>query len=373
MNAPQVAGHAVYAPSSAHRWMRCTASATAIAKIGGDGWDLSNGAAEEGTAAHEEIERCLVQLDETWRAKWGETGSVLSVTADHPAAYGVSLLIDYVRQLPPGRLWIEQRVRLTDEIWGRCDVAHWDEAAETLTIVDFKNGFVNVEAEENEQLMIYAAASIYTHNLPAKWIRLVVVQPNSFLPVPRVKQWICGAADLYAFASRAAEIPGGTLTFTAGEHCRYCPMFGQCPASQDVLAQANFVFVNPPDSVHAEQVATFLALKKPIEDWFKTFEKSALKKSLAAGTVPPGMKIVKTQTRRAWKDENEARRVVLEKAGVEALDPPTPAQAEKLGIDVSDLAAAPEGGPALAFESDARSVWTPKTAVTMFAGVASRP
>jgi hypothetical protein len=47
-----------------------------------------------------------------------------------------------------------------------------------------------VDVEENEQLRIYAAASMFTHNLPVKWIRYVVVQPNDWRPfVPRVKQW----------------------------------------------------------------------------------------------------------------------------------------------------------------------------------------
>ena len=177
--------HAIYAPSSAHRWIDCTASASGIAALGEQEPGVE---AIEGTAAHEELERIL--------SKSGEPDP------DHPAAYGIALAIDYVRQLPPGRMYVEQRVRLTDHIWGRCDVAHWHEESATLTILDLKNGFVNVEAEQNPQLRIYAAGSIYTYKLPAKHIRYVVVQPNSFLPVPRVKQWVESADDLFRFAER---------------------------------------------------------------------------------------------------------------------------------------------------------------------------
>ena len=163
--------HAIYSPSSAHRWTQCTASAEAIAKLPPQ---EEGEAAKEGTEAHEELERVL---------KGG------APDPEHPAAYIVSLTVNYVRQLPPGELWVEQRVELTKHIWGRCDVAHYDPASQTLTVVDMKNGFVGVDAKDNEQLMIYAAASVFTHNLSAKYFRLVVVQPRDFRPGPRVKQY----------------------------------------------------------------------------------------------------------------------------------------------------------------------------------------
>ena len=363
MNAPfePNAAHAVYAPSSAKRWMACTASATAIAQLG----EQEEGEeAAEGTRAHDEIERCLGHLN-------GKQYPVPDATPhpvdpEHPAAYGVGLVLDYVRQLPTGTLWIEQRVRLTDDIWGRCDVAHWHAESATLTIVDYKNGYVNVEAERNEQLLIYAAASAYTYELPVKYIRLVVVQPNSFLPVPRVKQWITTAADLYEFANRAAAVPTGPLEFRAGEQCKYCPMFGQCPASQDVLAALQYAIVNPPDRIQPQQVATFAAMKKPVEDWFKALEK-AQTKQIMKGTDIPGMKLVQTNRHRAWINEATARATIIDEFGYEALNLPTPAQVEKMGLDVSNLSEKPEGGPALAFDTDARPTWKPKTAKDMFA------
>ena len=360
--------HAIYPPSSAHRWVACTASAEAIAALG----EQEEGEeAAKGTAAHEEIERCLIQIDEAWRAAWGGTGHILPVDPNHPAAYGVSLLLDFVRKLPPGVFWIEQRVRLTDQIWGRCDVAHWHEESRTLTIVDYKNGFVDVDAVENEQLRIYGAGSIYTHGLPAKWVRYVVVQPNSFMPVSRVKQWLESADDLYAWAQRVARIPTEPKTFVAGEQCKYCPLFGRCPASQDVLAKLNVALVNAPDDVPADQIATFMACKKPLEDWFKALDKAGTKAALG-GKTPPGMKLVQTSKHRAWKDEDAAREMIYEALGFKALSPPTPAQADKMGLDariIEMLAARPEGGPALAFESDKRPTWSPKTAAEMFKGV----
>lgn len=359
------AAHAVYAPSSAHRWTVCTASAEAIGRLG----EQEEGeAAAEGTRAHDEIERCLSPTCEVR----GVDGMVtFDVDPDHPAAYGVAMVLDYVRQLPAGRLWIEQRVILTGQIWGRCDVAHWHEESKTLTIVDYKNGFVGVDVEDNEQLQIYAAASIYTHKLPAQNVRLVVVQPNDFRPVPRVKQHVMTAEALLEFASRAAAIPGGPKVFKAGEHCRYCPLFGRCEATRDLLAHLAVAMQHTPEDVPLATRATFLTLRKPLEDWFKNADKAWLKDALATGPAP-GMKLVTTATRRDWKDPAAARAAVVAQFGVDALDPPTPAQAEKLGMDKAEVAAladTPEGGPALAFESDKRKSFVVKSIESMFAGV----
>lgn len=360
------AAHAVYAPSSADRWVYCTASAEAIAMLP----EQEEGEeAAEGTAAHEEIERIFGTGPDG-----GHWVNPLLIDPDHPAAYGIALLLAYVRQLPPGRLWIEQRVALTEQIWGRCDVAHWDAASATLTIVDYKNGMRAVDVEENSQLRIYAAASIFTHNLPAKWIRYVVVQPNDWRPfVPRVKQSTESADALYAWASRVATIPRGEKSFVAGDHCRDCPLFGRCSASLDLLKDLSAVIAGlvEPSEVRTEQVALFLSLKKPIEDQFKKFEKywqgAALK-----GSVPAEMKIVMSRPHRAWKDKDEARKLVLERIGPDALDPPTPAQAIDRGIPedvVNPMAPRPEGVPVLAFANDKRPEFKRKSASEMFAGV----
>lgn len=362
------AQHAVYAPSSAHRWMRCTASAEAISRLPPQ---EEGEEAAKGTAAHEEIEHLLgdcndVEIDPAVVVPAAQR----AIDPNHPAAYGIALLLDYVRQLPPGMLYIEQRVRLTDEIWGRCDVAHWDAATATLTIVDYKNGYVGVDAEENEQLRIYAGGTIYTHQLPAKWIRYAIVQPNDFRPVPRVKQWAESAEQLHAFLTRAAAVPTGPKSFAAGEQCTYCPMFGKCGATRDILARLGQAMTLSPDDVRADQVALFMAMQKPVADWFKALDAAKLKRALG-GDVPEGMKVVTTTKHREWKPgvEEIVRTAIIAAHGVKALPLPTPAQAEKLGVDVNTLSQKPEGGPALAVLSDKRPAFTQKSVEKMFAGV----
>jgi hypothetical protein len=377
MNAPAnisaniTAAHAVYAPSAAHRWAMengCTASAEAIAHLGPQ---EEGEEAIEGQEAHYEIERILGQFNGTI----AEPAAVREAAArlidlDHPAAYGIALALDYVAKLPRGRVWIEQRVRLTDQIWGRCDVAHWHEESGVLTIVDYKNGYVGVDAEENEQLRIYAGGSIYTHQLPAKWIRYVVVQPNDFQPVPRVKQWYEPAASLFAFAQRVAAIPFGPKNFVAGSQCTYCPLFGRCPASRDLLRDVSALVAGlmTPDQVSPGQRALFLACAKPIKDAFDSAQKVWAKQVLAGITIP-GLKVVTAAKHRAWSNPTAARALVLEKLGSDGLDVPTPAQAIERGIDettIKTMAPRPEGSPVLAFANDKRPDWVPKTVASMF-------
>lgn len=351
--------HAIYSPSSAHRWMHCTASAEAIAVLPPQ---EEGEAARAGTEAHEELERVL--------------GGGAS-DPDHPGAYIVALAVDYVRQLPPGKMWIESRVELTPAIWGRCDIAHLDEASQTLTIIDAKNGMRAVDADENPQLRIYAAASILTHNIPVKWIRYAIIQPNDWRPfVPRVKQWMEPAESLYAWVEKAVAIPPGPKVFVAGEQCRDCVLFGKCSASLDMLKDLSAVIAGiiEPENVRPDQVALFLSLRKPIEDQFKKFEKYWQQASLK-GNVPENMKVVTSRPRRAWQDENAARVLILERLGTDALDPPTPAQAITRGIPedvVNAMAPRPEGSPVLAFASDKRPEWKRKSAAEMFQGVTAK-
>jgi hypothetical protein len=367
------AAHAVYAPSSAHRWTVCTASAEAISRLP----EQEEGEeAAKGTAAHEEIERVLGPLCASHMEKSGPVPYPESndVDPEHPSAYGVALVVDYVRQLVRSSLgstlWIEQRVALTDQIWGRCDVAHWDDAPGILTIVDYKDGYVGVDAEENEQLRIYAAGTMFTRKLPVKWIRYVIVQPNDFRPVPRVKQWHEPVESLYAWAGKIASIPGGPKSFVAGEQCTYCPLFGMCEASRDVLSNIGALVAGlmRAEDVRPEQRALFLTAVKPITDAFKNADKAWTKAALS-GDIPPGMGLFTGKKDRVWKNIAAAREAVIAKGGIEALELPSPAQAEKLGVDVSTLAETPPGGPVLAFANDKRKPWKPKTAAEMFANV----
>lgn len=366
------AAHAIYSMSSGGRWAgedKCTASAEAIAMLPPQ---ESGEEAEAGTEAHTELERRLGKLN-------GEfvdpaTMPIADVDPEHPAAYSVAMMIAYIRQLPPGRMWVEQRVKLNEQIWGTADVQHWQEETGILTIPDLKNGQRAVDPDK-EQLRLYGAASMFTHNLPVQWFRFVVVQPFDWRPfVPRVKQHVESVDSLYAWASKVAAIPRGPKVFRAGDHCRDCPLFGKCEASIDMLSNFGAVIngLVSPEAVRPDQVALFLALEKPITDQIKKFKAHWEKVALRDQTPPPGMKIVATAPHRAWTNPDAAKALIVEKLGAAALDVPTPAQAIERGLPestVHEMAPRPPGGPALAFASDKRKPFVRKSAQEMFASV----
>lgn len=367
-----MSAHAIFPPSGAKVWMACTASAEGLAALPESAKE-SGEEAEAGTAAHDEIERVLGHMNGQLSA---ERFAHPPINPEHAAAFGIALTLNFVSQLGRGRLYIEQRVKLTDDIWGRCDIAHYVEATQVLTIVDFKNGFLDVDVKKNAQLMIYAAAWILTHKLPVRWIRLVVVQPNSFMPVPRVKQDVISADELHAFASKAAAIPNGPKTFTAGPQCRDCKLFGMCPPTRDMLVHLAAALGKPATEVPADQIALFKSMEKPIEHFFKALHKNGQKLALA-GNVPKDMKLVTATTHRKWKAENidALKNTILTLHGIEVFDLPTPAQAEEKNLitaeSLAECSERPPGGPALAFADDKRPDWKPKSVETMFAGVAA--
>jgi Protein of unknown function (DUF2800) len=364
------AAHATYSPSSAHRWTVCTASAEGIAKLPPQ---EESEAAQAGTAAHEEIERLLRPLAEYGLAEF-------VIDPENPAIIGIGLMFDYVRQLVNGRsvddkIWIEERVALTPEIWGRPDVVHWNAADRVLTVADLKNGFVGVDAEENAQLRIYAAACMFTHKLPVKHIRYAIIQPNDFRPLPRVKQWSETVDSLYAWAEVVSAIPSQSKKFVAGENCTYCPLFGRCEATRDILRDLSALVAGlmTPDQVSPEQRALFLICQKPIKDAFTAAEK-AWSKLAMSGTEMPGLKLVTSQKHKAWSNPVEARALVIEKLGADALDLPSPAQAIERGLDeatVNAMAPRPPGSPVLAFANDKRPEWKKMDVQSMFGGVAA--
>ena len=378
MNGPfnPATAHAVYSMSSMFRWGAengCSASAMAIAAMERVVPQEDSEASEDGTIAHDEIDRVLGPLNEG--KSFDQVGSV---DEEHPAAFGIARFVDYARKLdaafPGGCFFIEQRVRLTDDIWGRLDLGHWHTPSATVTIADFKNGFVGVDAERNHQLRGYAASLIRTfHLLGVKWIRYCVAQENDFRPVPRVKQWIESVDDLEVFAQRVAKIPDSMLTFRFGAHCRDCPLLGICEPTKDLLPQLGAVMARGPvGDIRPEQIPLFLALKKPIDHFFEGLLRNGAKRELAAPGSVPGMKMVTALPNRAWKSEADARAAVVAHKGVDALKPPTPAQAEDMGVPGVDvLATRGKGYPVLALESDKRPDWTPISASEMFKGVAT--
>lgn len=152
--------HAKLSPSSASRWMTCPGSVAMSEGIA----DKSSSHADEGTAAHEMAERILL----------GELGTdLIGLKAENGVAFtaamleGVMVYVDMVRDLVKstgGTLYVEQKLsieHLTGEPGAKGTSDCVIDAGDELIVGDLKFGMgVRVDADDNEQLMIYALAAL---------------------------------------------------------------------------------------------------------------------------------------------------------------------------------------------------------------------
>lgn len=154
--------HAVLSPSSAKRWMTCPGSVALTAHLP----DTSSSHADEGTTAHWIAEQIL-------RGQIAESEAVGKECPDTKMAVTPDMLRDvmrYVQQVRDivagtgGTLLIEQKLLVgqwTGEAGakGTADVVIM--AGDELIVMDLKFGRgVAVDAERNEQLMIYGLGAL---------------------------------------------------------------------------------------------------------------------------------------------------------------------------------------------------------------------
>ena len=230
-------------------------------------------------------------------------------------------------------------------------------------VLDWKFGDgVVVAAEENAQLMFYAAAAMRTE--AAKWafegakeIELIIVQP------PVIRRWVTTFERIAQFerdlvaAVKTSQKAGAPLQH--GEHCRWCAAKPVCPRMTGAVDRALQVQLK---EIDVDTLGKYLKNADLLEDWIKDLRGLAMQ--LLEKNMPvPGYKLVSKQARRKWSDESKAKEALLALGLKESVVVETsvmsPAQAEKaLKKRFSEL---PEGlvksessGTTMAPESDPR-------------------
>lgn len=303
--------HAILAPSAAARWLVCPGSINHCKDIP----NTSSEYAIEGTAAHHLSEMCL---------KNNHDGSDyvglqievedqrISVTKEM-AAY-VQVYLDYVRRESEGKsLYIEQRLSLTPltteaDARGTADAVIVD--GETLHIIDLKFGQgVKIYAEENEQMMMYAAAAYLEYNLTDdyKKFRVIIVQPR----LDHIDEWEFDIGAMQAFISHVREIApralDGTGELCVTEHgCRFCPGKSTCPElTKQVEAMTSSGFDDLDKTSEADLSASMRAVDM-VEGWCRSV-RAEVERRLLAGMKVVGYKLVQGRRgARQWIDNTEA-------------------------------------------------------------------
>lgn len=229
-------------------------------------------------------------------------------------------------------------------------------------VLDWKFGMGQVDVEENEQLLFYAAAAMRTKGL--EWafkdvqeIECVIVQP------PSVKRWTTTVARVKQFErDLVAAVTTSTHSYAplnAGDHCRYCPAKPICPQMTGAAERALRVQIKELDPA---KIGEYLATADLVEKWITDLRELA-HQILESGEPVPGYKLVPKRPTRQWVNEETAQQALID-AGVSEDDMfetvmLSPAKVEKilkkrkLSLP-DDIVVAVSSGTTIAPESDPR-------------------
>ena len=239
-------------------------------------------------------------------------------------------------------------------------------------ILDWKFGSgVPVAAEENAQLLFYAAAAMRTES--AKWafegvteVECIIVQP------PAIRRWKTTVTRVKQFEHELMMAVKTALRDDAplaqGDHCRWCAAKPICPQMTGAVDRAlKQQLIN----LDVDTLGRYLHNADLLEDWIKDLR--ALAFGMLEKNVPvPGYKLVQKQARRKWTDDSKAKEALLSLGLKESVVVETsimsPAQAEKalkkrFSELPEDLIKSESSGTTLAPEDD------PRPAVQSFIGL----
>lgn len=373
--------HTILSASSSHRWLHCPPSARLAEQLPNEGSPY----AAAGTLTHALAElKARKYFLEPMSTRTYNT-RVKKLKADPAWDPGMDaatdLYLEHLKEIAmrfdaPPFVALESRVdysNVAPEGFGTADCLMI--SRHNLYVVDYKNGAgVDVPAEHNSQLMLYALGALHTYGIifgdNIRTIHLHIVQPRA----GGVKTWSLRRQELQDWGENVVK-PAATLAyagkgdFCPGEWCdsAFCPARARCAArARALLTLEAEAAGQEPALLTDAQLGDALTRALALEKWVKSLKEHA-EKTLLGGGLVPGFKLVEGRSSREWTNTDEALRTIQERGVPEAVlwkrEPVSVAGLEK-ALGKAAFAEAADGlwekkpgRPTLAPESDKRPAY----------------
>lgn len=302
--------------------------------------ETTSEAADWGTACHQISEKCLSEgVDAAEFVGTMQSGKEHSFEVDDEMAETAQVYVDYVRAVfnsPEGaELHIEQRFSLASldppfEAGGTADAVIYLPIERRLEVVDLKGGRgVVVDVTGNPQLRTYALGAMLANgDLAVDAITVTIVQPRAPHKNGRIRSETFHVSDLLEWTadlmiamnrSRAALDARGTVPeaawsaewLKAGDHCKFCPATGFCPALKQKALDAVGIWFddtdqprlsNAPSELSPEALARSLDMLDMIGDWVNGVRAYA-QQCAENGVVIPNYLLVQSEGREKFVDD----------------------------------------------------------------------
>lgn len=368
--------HARLSPSN-HRWVHCAGSIREEAGYP----DIPGEAAIDGTGSHLLLEICLRDKVSAHSLVGqtigeGDEEKPLGWYVDEARATRVQMCLDYVAsrvkelqdRFPHAEVEVKEESRSypgrcvepkIDDWWGTCDITITVKVKGLmvyLEVVDYKDGRMYVDAEDNSQLWSYLIGKAYAPRDSNMKARMVIVQPKTS-PVVRHSEEV-NTSQIWAkqeeLAAAARATDDADAPVKAGSWCHWCKANpkngGHCTAPlmlslgatdmstevtttpQGLEATIEAVLSNVAEAP-AELLATILRAEKQFNDVVKQVKAEA-ERRLELGQSVPGYYLGEGNAKRAWASDEEAlkafKRAKLKQDEYAPRVQLTPAQVEKL-------------------------------------------
>lgn len=234
--------HSRFSASGAERWFRCPGSVALSEGLP----DKFSKWAEEGTRAHEILERLLLDAINVRGFKVNPYDPMYIY--GKPAA---DFILKFWRDSADSEILVETRIHLDfihSEMFGTFDGAVIDHFG-TLHVFDYKYGAGHaVSPKENLQMIFYGLGLAHLYDWNFKNVRLWIIQP-------RIKNyqgplwWELSMQELHkyvdSFREAVRRVESSPDSYVEGMHCYWCRAKYICPLKQEKrIEKARSIFAN---------------------------------------------------------------------------------------------------------------------------------